>query len=107
MEISEKSEFEKIKNMKYHIILEAFFMSKEFEETLTTLCNNRKEPIDYIEKYVNKALTYVDFLENYKKTSSNLSYDEEEEEEEDKENGYEWEYVILFNGNLNILLLFN
>ena len=97
LEISEKSEFEIIKNMKYHEILEAFFMSKEFEETLITLCINRKEPINYIEKFIKIALTYVDCFANYKNDkniSSNLSYDEEEEEEEDeeeedKENGYE------------------
>ena len=65
-EISKNSEFEKIKNMKYKDILKAYFNSMEFEQSIIEL-NNKKERIDYIEEYVNKAITYVDFFANNKK----------------------------------------
>ena len=100
LEISEKSEFEKIKNMKYYDILKAFFMSKEFEDTLIMLYNKR-ETYGYIEEYAKKALTYVSFFAYNKKFNSNnntikISIDDEkneedDEEEEDKDSGYECE----------------
>jgi hypothetical protein len=86
-EISKKSEFEKIKNMKYQDILKAFFISKEFEDTLIMLYD-KKEKVDYIEEYINRALTYVNFFANNKKYSRNntfqISLDNDEEEKEDE-----------------------
>ena len=97
-EISKKSEFEKIKNMKYCDLLKAFVISKEFEETLTKLCDS-KEKMSYIQKYINRALTYADFYANKKYGRNSLiesSYDngdeeEEEEVEEEKDCNYECE----------------
>lgn len=64
-EISEKSEFNKIKNMKYEDLLRAYFSSAEFENSLIELINkNKKEKTDYIEEYINKAISYVDFFKN-------------------------------------------
>ena len=64
-EISEKFYFEKIKKMKYEELLRAYFSSVEFENSLIELYNkNKSEKIDYIEEYVNKALTYIDFFKN-------------------------------------------
>lgn len=84
-EISKKSEFEKIKNMKYCDLLKAFLISKEFEETLTKLCHS-KEAMYYIEQYINKALTYVDFfaIKKYRRNSLiKSSYDNGDEEKKD------------------------
>ena len=64
-EICEKSEFNKIKNMKYEDLLKAYFSSVEFENSLIELFNkNKKEKTDYIEEYINKAISYVDFFKN-------------------------------------------
>jgi len=100
-EICENSEFEKLKNMKYIDILRAYFSSMEFEDSIVELYN-KKEKIDYIEEYVNKALTYVNFFADNKKinntkkmkdteniSNSNSNLGEEEEEEDDS--GYECE----------------
>ena len=99
-EICENSEFEKLKNMKYIDILRAYFSSMEFEDSIVELYN-KKEKIDYIEEYVNKALTYVNFFADNKKINntkkmkdteniSNSNSNLEEEEEED-ESGYKCE----------------
>lgn len=64
-EISKKSEFNIIKNMTYEEILNAYFKSKEFENSLIELYNkNKMEKLEYIEEYINKSLTYVDFFKN-------------------------------------------
>ena len=80
-EICKNSEFDKIKEMKYIDILKAYFNSYEFEQSIIEL-NNKKEKIDYIEEYVNKALTYVDFfahnkkrMNNYTKQSNNITHE--------------------------------
>ncbi len=65
-EICKNSEFDKIKSMKYIDILKAYFLSEEFEQSIIDL-NNKKEKIDYIEEYINKALTYVNFFASNKK----------------------------------------
>lgn len=65
-EICKNSEFDKIKSMKYKDILKAYFLSLEFEQSIIEL-NSKKEKIDYIEEYINKALTYVNFFANNKK----------------------------------------
>ncbi len=96
LEISKNSEFERIKKMKYIDILKAYFLSKEFEESVIELYN-KKEKIGYIEEYVNKALTYINFFAFNKKYNKNniikLSFnnDDEEEGEEEEDSGYECE----------------
>ena len=69
-EICKKSDFDKIKDMKYMDILKAYFSSFEFEQSIIEL-NNKKEKIDYIEEYINKALTYVNFFAFNKKRFNN------------------------------------
>ena len=97
-EICENSEFEKLKNMKYIDILRAYFSSMEFEDSIVELYN-KKEKIDYIEEYVNKALTYVNFFADNKKVNNTKKMKDTEnlsnsnsnlgEEEEEDESGYE------------------
>ena len=65
-EIKKLSDFDKIGKMKYEDILKAYFSSFEFEQTILELFQ-KKEKIDYIEEYVSKALTYVNFFINNKK----------------------------------------
>ena len=88
-EISSKAEFDKIINMKYEDILKAYFCSNEFEKSLIELYNkNKKEKIEYIEEYINKAISYVDFFKNppvkkYEKKEKNEESFEESDEEDD------------------------
>ena len=84
-EICVNSEFEKIKNMKYIDILKAYFSSMEFEESIIELYN-KKEKIDYIEEYVNKALTYVNFFADNKKINNVLKKVKVIENENDNDN---------------------
>lgn len=58
--ISELSSFNKIRKMKYRQILNAYFQSKEFEESIIEL-HKKRERIWYIEDYINKAFNYVYF----------------------------------------------
>ena len=88
-EISLKAEFDKIINMKYEDILKAYFSSIEFEKSLIELYNkNKKEKIEYIEEYINKAISYVDFFKNppikkFEKKEKNEESFEESDEEDD------------------------
>ena len=81
-EICEKSEFNIIKNMKYIDILKAYFVSKNFEQSIEALY--KRENKIYIEEYVNKSLTYVNFF-TYNKDSVNnkIEHNIQEEENED------------------------
>ena len=64
-EISKKAEFNIIKNMTYEEILKAYFTSKEFENSLIEIYDkNKMEKLEYIEEYINKSFTYVDFFKN-------------------------------------------
>ena len=86
-EISELSEFNRIKNMKYMDILSAYFSSHEFEQTIVELYN-KKETNDYIKEYVNKALSYVNFFYNKREdetTSNNRDISSSEEDDNDEE----------------------
>ena len=62
-EINNTSGFDVIKKMKYVDILKAYFSSGEFENSIINMIN-QKEDNYYIEKYVNTALTYVDYYSN-------------------------------------------
>ena len=87
-EISEMSDFNKIKNMKYMDILSAYFSSREFEQTIIELYH-KKETNDYIKEYVNKAISYVNFFYNKREdetTSINKdNYSSSEDDDDDDE----------------------
>ena len=61
-EISKKSNFNIIKDMKYHEIYEEYLNSKEFEKEISRL--KKKETDKYIRRYINKAKNLLDFF-NY------------------------------------------
>ena len=63
-EICKKSGLDKILNKKYEDILKVYFHSEEFEKSLIELYKKKNEKIDYIEEYVNKAVTYIEFFKN-------------------------------------------
>ena len=68
--------------MKYIDILKAYFVSKNFEQSIEALY--KRENKIYIEEYVNKSLTYVNFF-TYNKDSVNnkIEHNIQEEENED------------------------
>ena len=64
-EISEKAEFDRIKRMTYENLLRVYFSSKEFETSLVQLYyKNKTEKIEYVEEYINKSFTYINFFKN-------------------------------------------
>ena len=60
IEIKKKAKFDIIGEMKYWELLEEFFYSREFENTVCEL--KKFERTEYIKEYVNKARTYVKFF---------------------------------------------
>ena len=62
-EISKISGFNKIKKMKYKDILNSYFLSKEFENTIDML-KNKKETTEYITEYIFLAKDYINFFSN-------------------------------------------
>ena len=88
--ISKLSSFNIIRTMKYKKLLNAYFISKEFENSIIEL-HQKNERDEYIEIYINEALRYVQFFENNeinpknKKKGNNIIieiiYDEEDDED--------------------------
>ena len=60
-DISEKSNFNKIKNMKYYEIFNEYLLSKEFELEISTL-KKEKENDKYIKDYIIKAKNFIFFF---------------------------------------------
>ena len=67
-EISKKSGFDDISNMTYADILREYFLSEEFEFSVKKL-KLEKENDEYINEYMIKSRTYVNFFLNYKEIS--------------------------------------
>ena len=72
--ISEKSGWQKIKKMKYIDLLNAYFNSDEFVQTINEL--HKKENKNYINQYIFFAKTYVTFFKSYQANSTQKSNDE-------------------------------
>ena len=60
IDIQEKCKFNIIGGMKYFEILDEFFYSKEFEDTV--IIESKKKPFEYVKDYVEKARTYVKYF---------------------------------------------
>ena len=63
-DICQKSKWNIIKNMKYKELLDAFFLSAEFEKSIADLKNKPKNKnVDalYLENYIKYALNYTEF----------------------------------------------
>ena len=61
-EISKKSNFNNIKNMKYYEVFNEYLNSKEFEKEILKL--KKKENDIYIRNYIRKAIHLIDFFNN-------------------------------------------
>ena len=66
-DISIKSNFNNIKNMKYYEIYEEYLNSKEFEMEISEL-KKEKENDKYIKKYIIKAISLIKYFNQWKKT---------------------------------------
>ena len=77
--ISKDSGFDFIKNMKYKDILEKYFISKEFEDSVYRLIEE-KESQEYIQLYIYRAKNYINY---YSQFGVNLKEFEDEDEIED------------------------
>ena len=62
-EISKISGFYRIKNMKYKDILNSYFLSNEFENTIDMLKNKNETP-EYINEYIFLAKKYINYFSN-------------------------------------------
>ena len=69
-EISKKSGWESIKNMKYADLLVAYYNSKEFELSVEKL--KQKEDKNYIKKYLFFASIYLDYYRGYNPSISQI-----------------------------------
>ena len=65
-EISINSGFYFIKDMKYKDMLEAYFSSKQFENSIIEL-KNKNENIDYIQQYIKLSKEYLNYFSTNKK----------------------------------------
>lgn len=63
-DISKKSNFINIKNMKYFEVIYEYLNSKEFENEILKLKLKEKFDDIYIKKYINAAINLVDFFKN-------------------------------------------
>ena len=61
-EISQKVNFNNIKDMKYYEVFNEYLNSKEFEEEILRL--HKKENDIYIRNYISKAMNLIDFFNN-------------------------------------------
>ena len=64
-EISKMSGFDIIKNMKYKKLLQLYFSSKEFENTIIQL-KNKKENYEYISDYIYLSQNYINYFSDTK-----------------------------------------
>ena len=60
-EISKKSGFDFIKNMKYRELLQLYFSSEEFENSIIQL-KNKKESDEYINDYIYLSQNYINYF---------------------------------------------
>ena len=81
-EISKKSGFYYIKDMKYKTLLNNYFISREFEESLHQVKEENEAP-EYIQYYIYRAKNYVSFYNNYKFENKNFESNEIEDDDDD------------------------
>ena len=82
--ISEKSGFDKLKEMKYKDILNNYFISKEFEDSLNAI-RNEKEEKEYLQSYIYQAKNYIKFFMCYFRHDKKIIEKDDKQEENKKE----------------------
>ena len=89
-EISKKSGFDYIKDMKYKTLLNNYFISREFEESLHQVKEENEAP-EYIQFYIYRAKNYVNFYNNYKFENKKFESNEIEDNDDDYDDDYDEE----------------
>ena len=87
-DICKRSGFDLIKDRKYKDLLNIYFTSAQFENSLIQLKAEKESP-EYIQEYINRAKNYVSFYSNVKKGDNKKGMyenDEEDNEEDEKDN---------------------
>ena len=84
-EISKKSGFDIIKDIKYKDLLRNYFLSAEFEDSLIQL-KNENETEEYIQSYIYRAKDYIDFYSNLQRTDNKRNIFEINNENKDEIN---------------------
>ena len=87
-EISKISGFDYIKDMKYKTLLNNYFISKEFEESLQQIKEENEAP-EYIQLYIYKAKNYINFYEKFKIDEKNFEFNKIEEDDDDNDDDYD------------------
>lgn len=76
-EISKRSGFDIVQNIKYKNLLNMYFNSAQYEDSIYILKDEKESP-EYIQEYIHRSKTYVSFYSNYdekeeKKIDMNLT----------------------------------
>ena len=71
-EILKRSGFDLIQNLKYKDLLKIYFISAQFEKSISQL-KEENESKEYIQEYIYRAKTYIKFYSSYEKTEENRS----------------------------------
>ena len=95
-EISQKSGFNIIKNLKYKDILNNYFISAEFEQSLNKL-KTENETQEYIQSYIYRAKNYVKFYSN---CHDNFQIEPNNEDKKNDEFEIDNENLIFFDYNI-------
>jgi hypothetical protein len=105
-EISKNSGFDIIKNMKYRDILNKYFISSEFDDSLNQL-KAENETQEYIQSYIYTAKNYINFYNNYHfgsiKNINNLF--EEKEDKFEEEINFDKDQIYLFKEDYNCFFI--
>jgi hypothetical protein len=94
-DISQKSGFDIIKNMKYIDLLNNYFMSEEFEESLNSL-KDENESSEYMQSYIYAGKNYVNFFLRSSANKNNNNKEERQEEEDECEDEFNFDENELF-----------
>ena len=95
-EISQKSGFNIIKNLKYKDILNNYFISAEFEQSLNKL-KTENETQEYIQSYIYRAKNYVKFYSN---CHDNFQIEPNNEDKKNDEFEIDNENLLFFDYNI-------
>ena len=80
-EISKKSGFDLIKDMTYEELLNKYFNSSQFEDSIFQLKDENESP-EYIKEYFKRATNYLNYYRNGKKDNFVIPIDDENSESE-------------------------
>ena len=109
-EISIKSGFEIIKNMKYKDLLNKYFLSSEFENSILKIEEEENETLDYIQSYINKAKNYINFYSDFlssDKSNNCIGEIDEDDDNDDNDENNENDDENVDNGEIEYIIVNN